>query len=150
MAMISEKDRQALVRLFAEKLQDDVTITYFTQDGSLLYLPGQKCEYCQETGELLEEVTALHEKLHLEVKDFVGDAQEAEALGIERIPAFVVQGHAKGKVRFFGIPSGYEFSTLMQDLIDVSTGTTGLSEQTRKALAGIAEDVHIQVFVTPT
>src|SRR6266849_8418338 len=150
MANISPEDQQTLHTLFAQELQDEVNITYFTQRESVLIVPGQECSSCRETRELLEEVTQTSDKLHLTVKDFVRDEQEAEALGITRIPAFILQGHAKGAVRYFGIPAGYEFSTLVEDLIDVSKGTTGLSEKTREILAEVDQDLHIQVFVTPT
>ncbi len=149
MPMISPEDQQTLHKLFAG-LEGDVTITNFTQRESLLIIPGQECDYCKEIRELLEEVTALSEKLHLETKDFVHDKPEADSLGVTRIPAFVLQGRAKGKVRYFGIPAGYEFSTLIEDIIDVSRGTTNLSDTTREALATVDHDLHIQVFVTPT
>jgi alkyl hydroperoxide reductase subunit AhpF len=147
MPMISPEDQQTLQKLF-EGLEGDVTITNFTQRESLLLIPGQECDYCQETRELLEEVTALSEKLHLEMKDVVRDKQEADNLGVTRIPAFVLQGRAKGAVRYFGIPAGYEFSTLVEDLLDVSKGTTNLSDTTREALATVDQNLHIQVFVT--
>ena len=150
MALISPEDRQTLQTLFAKELQDDVNITYFTQRESVLIIPGQECAYCKDTRELLEELAGISEKLHVTVKDFVRDEQEAQNLGITRIPAFILQGHTKGSVRYFGVPAGYEFSTLIEDLIDVSKGTTNLSEKTRQALATIDQDVHIQVFVTPT
>ncbi len=149
MPMISPQDQQTLQKLF-EGLEGDVTITNFTQRESLLVIPGQECDYCQETRELLEEVTALSEKLHLDTRDFLRDKQEADSLGVTRIPAFVLQGRAKGKVRYFGIPAGYEFSTLIEDILDVSRGTTNLSDTTREILATIDQDLHIQVFVTPT
>jgi alkyl hydroperoxide reductase subunit AhpF len=149
MPMISTQDQHTLQKLF-EGLEGDVTITNFTQHESLLIIPGQECSYCKETRELLEEVTALSEKLHLETKDFVSDKQEADSLGVTRIPGFVLQGRAKGKVRYFGIPAGYEFSTLIEDIIDVSKGTTQLSDKTREALATVDQNLHIQVFVTPT
>jgi len=150
MALISAEDGATLRTLFAERMQDDVTITYFTQHESPLIVPGQECALCSQTREILQEVSELSEKIHLEVKDFVGDAEEAEALGVDRIPAFVLEGNTKGSVRFFGIPSGYEFATLIEDLLDVSTGTTDLSEATHKVLESVDKDVHIQVFVTPT
>jgi alkyl hydroperoxide reductase subunit AhpF len=149
MSMISPEDQHTLHKLF-EGLEGDVTITNFTQRESLLIIPGQECGYCKETRELLEEVTALSENLHLETKDFVRDKQEADNLGVTRIPAFVLQGRAKGTVRYFGIPAGYEFSTLIEDIIDVSKGTTNLSDTTRQALATVDQNLHIQVFVTPT
>jgi glutaredoxin-like protein len=150
MAIISPEDRQTLQTLFAQELQDEVNITYFTQRESVLLVPGQECFSCKETRELLEELTETSDKLHLTVKDFVRDEQEAQRLGITRIPAFILQGHAKGAVRYFGIPAGYEFSTLVEDLIDVSKGTTRLSEKTREVLATVDQNLHIQVFVTPT
>jgi len=116
----------------------------------VLIIPGHECSSCKETRELLEELTQTSDKLHLTVKDFVRDEQEAQGLGITRIPAFILQGHTKGAVRYFGIPAGYEFSTLVEDLIDVSKGTTRLSEKTREILATVDQDLHIQVFVTPT
>jgi glutaredoxin-like protein len=150
MANISPEDRQTLQTLFAKELQDEVTITYFTQRESVLIIPGHECSSCKETRELLEEVTETSDKLHLTVKDFVRDEQEAQNLGVTRIPAFILQGHARGAVRYFGIPAGYEFSTLIEDLIDVSKGTTRLNEKTRETLATVDQDLHIQVFVTPT
>jgi len=80
----------------------------------------------------------------------VRDKQEAYSLGVSRIPAFVLQGCTKGSVCYFGIPAGYEFSTLIEDIIDVSKGTTNLSDKTREALATVDQNLHIQVFVTPT
>ncbi len=103
----------------AQELDQDVTITYFTQRESVLIVPGQGCSYSRETLEILEKVVDLTDKLHLTAKDFVRDGQAAQDLLITRIPAFVLDGQSKGRVRFFGIPAGYEFSTLVEDLIDV-------------------------------
>jgi glutaredoxin-like protein len=150
MPLISANDQETLRTLFAERMPDDVTLTYFTQHESKLVVPGQECALCAETRQILQEVTELSDQVHLKVKDFVRDEDAAQELGVERIPAFVLDGNARGKVRFFGIPSGYEFATLVEDLLDVSTGTTDLSEKTRTALDEVDQDLHIQVFVTPT
>ncbi|MDR7463775.1 MAG: thioredoxin family protein [Armatimonadota bacterium] len=53
-------------------------------------------------------------------------------------------------MRYYGIPAGFEFAAFLEDLVAVSRRDSGLSPQTRQALAGLARDVHIQVFVTPT
>ena len=150
MALISPEDQATLKTLFDQALDQDVNITYFTPRESVLIVPGQECACCKETRELLEELTDLSDKFHLTVKDFVRDEQAAQDLGITRIPAFVLEGQAKGRVRYFGIPAGYEFSTLVEDLIDVSKGQTNLSEKTREVLSQVDQDMHIQVFVTPT
>ena len=79
MAIISPEDRQTLQTLFTQELQDEVNITYFTQRESVLIVPGHECSSCKETRELLEEVTQTSDKLHLSVKDFVRDEQEAQS-----------------------------------------------------------------------
>ncbi len=150
MPLISPKDQQALRELFAKRLQQDVTITYFTQHESVLSVPGYECAYCRETHELLEDLQGLSDKLHLEVKDFIHDEAEAQQLGVTRIPAMVLRGQNKGTVRFFGVPAGYEFSTLVEDLLTVSSGAPELLDSTQQALDGLTQDLHIQVFVTPT
>ncbi len=53
-------------------------------------------------------------------------------------------------VRFYGIPSGYEFTSLLQAIDAVATGKPELSEKTMEALAKVTEPIHMQVFVTPT
>ena len=53
-------------------------------------------------------------------------------------------------MRFYGLPSGYEFGSLVELILDVSSGDSGLSEATRRALASLERDVHLRVFSTPT
>ena len=153
MAFISPSDADQVRAYFADNLQDPVTIRAFTEQKSLLTVPGRhECEYCEETVQLLQEVVDLSDKLSLEVFDLRSAPQAGDAYGIQpsMVPAFVLEGHNQGSVRNFGIPAGYEFSTLIQDLVDVSKGSTTLTQATRDELAQLAEDVHIRVFVTPT
>jgi alkyl hydroperoxide reductase subunit AhpF len=49
-----------------------------------------------------------------------------------------------------GVPSGHEFSTLIQDLILVASRDSGLSPQVRNYIKGLSKPLHLQVFVTPT
>jgi len=150
MPIISEKDRQSLAQLFQRELVDPVRIVYFTQGDSPLVVPGQECQFCRETGELLSEVCSLSDKLSLEVHDFWREKERAAEYGVDKIPATVLLGHARGRLRFFGIPSGYEFSTLIEDILDLSRGRDRLQKKSREALAGLSQPVHIQVLVTPT
>lgn len=150
MALISDKDQNFLGEHFAKELAGDVNIVYFTQHESPLTVPGQECEYCAETRQILEELAALSDKIHLTVHDFVADAALAKEYGVDKIPATVLTGAAKGQVRYFGIPSGYEFSSLIEDIVDVAKGTTNLGDATRAELAKLNESINIQVFVTPT
>jgi glutaredoxin-like protein len=150
MPIISQEDQNYLKDLFAEKLTNDVTLRFYTLRETGLIVPGQDCGTCRDTHQILNELVDLSDKLSLEVHDFYKERSEAEAAGIDEIPAIALEGQNKGKVRYVGVPAGYEFASLIEDLIDVSRGTTELQPYTREVLGKLTEPVHIQVFVTPT
>lgn len=150
MALISDKDRNLLKSRFDKDLVNDVKLIYFTQSESPLPARSQECATCRETRELLEEIAALSDKIKLEIHDFYAESAMATKLGVDKIPALVISGPRGDRVRFYGIPSGYEFSTLIEDIIDVSKGTSGVSQKNAERLAKIDRPIHIQVFVTPT
>jgi len=142
---IKEQVREALADLEAP-----VKLVVFTQgEGGAV-----ECQMCAETRALIEEVAALSDKVSVEVRDFVKDSEVAEAYGIDKIPAVAVvrEGDepADYGIRLFGIPSGYEFGTLIEDIRLASSGNPGLSEKTLEQLAQLTSPVAIQVFVTPT
>ncbi|MCS7051044.1 MAG: thioredoxin family protein [Thermomicrobium sp.] len=150
MPILRPPDREYLQQLFADRLHDPVTIRLFTQRVTQIRIPGYECMTCRETNELLEEVASLSDKITLEIHDFLQEADRARQEGIEDIPAITLVGRNKGIVRFIGVPAGYEFATLIEDIVDVSRGTTDLTPLSRESLATLAQPVHIKVFVTPT
>ena len=151
MAIISDQDQEFLRKHFEENITSSVEIIMFTQRSSPIIIPGKEpCETCEQTEELLKEVAELSDNIDLTVHDIASPATQAAAHGIDRVPAFVLKGAARGSVRFFGIPAGYEFSGFIADLVDTAAGTTDLSEETRSFLASLTEAVNIKVFTTPT
>jgi glutaredoxin-like protein len=142
MPLLSAEDRQFLIDHFQSTLENPVKLVFFTQTIA--------CQFCRETGEILSEVAELSDKITLETYNFVTDKEVAEQYGVDKIPATVVMGDVDYGIRFYGIPSGYEFTSLIEDIIDVSRGKTELSEETLEVLESIEEPVHMQVFVTPT
>jgi alkyl hydroperoxide reductase subunit AhpF len=105
----------------------------------------------EQVRRLVEELVAIDPRLSLESWNFVLDKEKVEALGIARIPAIAVMGAEKDYgIRFYGLPSGYEFGSLVEAILDVSRGDSGLSEETRAGLKDLARPVHVQVFSTPT
>ena len=151
MAIISNEDQEFLRKHFEANLSADVEIVMFTERQSPIIIPGkQTCETCEQTEALLKEVATLSDKIKLTVLDIATASEEAASYGIDRVPAFVALGAARGRVRFFGIPAGYEFSGFIADLIDTAAGTTDLSDETRAFLGTLTEDVNIKVFTTPT
>lgn len=141
MPLLNDQIRKDVSEMLAD-VSNPVTFKVFTQTF--------ECEYCKETRELIEEVASLSDKLSVEVYDFVNDAETVQQYGIDKIPAVAVVGAKDYGIRLYGIPSGYEFGTLIEDVKLVSTGESGLAQGTRDMVAKLTEPVHIQVFTTPT
>ncbi len=95
-------------------------------------------------------MATLSDKIKVDVYDFLKDAELAKQYGIDKIPALAVIGKVDYGVRIFGIPYGYELSTLIEAITSVSRGTTDLSEKTKEIVKDIRKPVHVQVFVTLT
>jgi glutaredoxin-like protein len=154
MEMLTGEVRDATRKRLDSGIISPVSLLFFTQEATRLVLPdhlrGQECLYCRETRQLLEEVSSLSGKIKLEIYDFVADKEKAAEYLVTKIPAVVIQGAQDYGIRFFGIPSGYEYMSLLEAVIDVSRGATDLSQKTKEALKGLDKSVHIQVFVTPT
>jgi glutaredoxin-like protein len=113
------------------------------------------CEYCDDTRQLVEEIVGLSDMLNLSVYDLNEDTALAGKYKVDKAPSLVVAGKDGDQikdygVRFLGIPSGHEFSSLVHDLILVSGRDSGLDPKTRKFLGDLAQPVLLQVFVTPT
>jgi len=147
---IVQVEIQNQVREVFQSLEGPVKIAMFTQgEGGAI-----ECSMCKETRQLVEEVAGLSDKIEFLVYDLVKDAEVAAQYNIEKIPAVaVLSGGNQPKdfgIRLYGIPSGYEFSSLIEDILLVSRGTTDLSPKTLKELEKLENPVHIQVFVTPT
>ncbi|MBE3576361.1 MAG: thioredoxin family protein [Limnochordales bacterium] len=154
MPLLREQDRQA-VRTRLQELVGPVKLLLFVQKPSPLIIPGEersRCQYCREMQQLLEEVVELSPQLSLEVVDWKVDPERARQYAIDKVPALVLlKGDGTDtRIRFFGIPSGYEFSTLIEDILDVARGAGRLQEATRDFLRSLQQPLHLQVFVTPT
>ncbi len=145
MALLSKKDQDALRKEFGA-LTRPVKLVVFTQE--------LECQYCRETRAIAEELAGLSDRIRVEVYDLVRDADQAKKYNIDKIPAIalVVADDAETDygIRLYGIPSGYEFGTLVQDILMVSQGDSGLSAASKTALAQVKQPVRFQVFITPT
>jgi alkyl hydroperoxide reductase subunit AhpF len=135
------------VRTAFAQLKEPVQVLFFGAETN--------CEYCADTRQLVEEVTALSDKLSLSVHDLEKDAALARQYKMDKAPGLVIAGRDGDQlldygIRLAGIPSGHEFSTLIQDLILVSSRDSGLNQNTRHALSKLTQPVLLQVFATPT
>lgn len=151
--LIPDQEKSRIKRTFRKDLKAEVYLRLFTQRPSPIAVPGRECKYCLQTQQLLEELAALSPKVHLETLDIYADPGLAREEGITRVPAIAFgvreEPTAGPKLRFFGIPMGFQLAVVIENIRTISRGISPLSMDTRKKLRNINQPVHIQVFVTP-
>lgn len=141
MPLLDAKIREQVAAELAD-LASPVRLVMFTQNF--------ECQYCAETRQLCEEIAGLSDQIAVEVYDFVADEKKVDEYGIDKIPAIAVIGAKDYGVRFYGIPSGYEFMSLLDSIKSVAAGEVELMPETMAFLEGLKDPLHIQVYVTPT
>ena len=135
------------IREVFDSLQNPVHIMFF---GSK-----ENCDYCDDTRQLVEEVAGNSDLLSIEIYDMDADADLAEKYNVDKAPGLVIAAKEGDQitdfgVRLAGIPSGHEFTSLIQDIVLVSSRDSGLNPQTRDFLKGLDKPLLLQVHVTPT
>jgi alkyl hydroperoxide reductase subunit AhpF len=141
MPILSPSDA-AHVREMLADLPSSVRLVFFTQTLN--------CETCEPTKQILSELAELSGQITVEEHNFLLESALAADYGIDRVPAIAVVGAQDYGVRFLGIPSGYEFMSLLDAIQIVAAGDSGLNETSRALLAGVETPLALQVFVTPT
>lgn len=128
-------------------MKEPVQILFFGSQGN--------CDYCADTRQLLEEVTAIDSRIGLSAYDLSANAQVAKQFNVDKAPGIVIAAKDGDQVidfgiQYSGIPSGHEFSTLINDIVLVSGRDSGLSAEVRDYLKKLDKPLHMQTFVTPT
>ena len=141
MGLLNERDRRDVQKQLSA-LPGPVKLVNFTQELA--------CQYCRETEQLLREVKDLSDKIGLEIYNFQLDKEQVAKYKVDKIPATVVEGAKNYGIRFYGIPLGYEFVTLLEAIKDVSRAGTDLPADAKAVIGEIQKPVHLQVFTTPT
>ena len=147
MAQLLNDDITKQIREVFDGLKNPVHIMFF---GSK-----KDCQYCDDTRQLVEEVAALSDLMSIEIYYMEVDADLAVKYNVDKAPGVVIAAKEGEQitdfgVRLAGIPSGHEFTSLIQDILLVSNRDSGLNPQTREFLKGLDKPILLQVFVTPT
>lgn len=145
--MLNESILKQLEEMFTE-MKRPVKLLFFRSSV-------ETCDYCEQTWKLLEEMSAVSEKVQLEQFDVERDGEMAKHYKIDKTPAIVICAQDGEKlvdygIRIYGIPAGHEFGTLVHSVILVSNGKSGLDEDVKAYLNNLKQPVNLQVFVTPT
>jgi glutaredoxin-like protein len=150
MPVIPEREQRIIQERFAAELAGRVRIDYFTQHRSPIVVPGRaECRHCEEVGQALVEVAALHSRMALTAHDFAEGQADAEKLGVKRVPCTVIRGQANRALRYYGLPGGHQFANLIETIIMSSRADVTIGHDALVALKKLREAVRVSVFVTP-
>ena len=144
MPIIDPGLRSQLAKKLSAELGGEVRVWLFISKHK------EQCPFCGTVAGLVEEFCGIDGRLKLFVYDIDDHQKEARLLGVERVPAILLQGASATGVYYYGMPTGYEFGSLVEDVIDLSNSRSRLSDRSREAVQGIESEVDIKVFVTPT
>jgi glutaredoxin-like protein len=108
------------------------------------------CETCAPTRRLLEDIVEENPDVGLDVLNLVLDKEKAAEYGVDRVPAIIIEGPGRDRIRYYGAPLGNELPTLLQAINMAATGETGLTDASRARLSALTSPVTLQVFFTPT
>ncbi|HNW44305.1 MAG TPA: FAD-dependent oxidoreductase [Elusimicrobiales bacterium] len=139
--IIDDKVKQELKLLLAN-MKAPVRLLFFGQKSA--------CPACAQQEQLLRELCALSGLLKLEVRDLVLDGDTAMNYKIDLAPATAVIGARDYGIRFYGFTGGHEFSSLLEAVLMISSGSSGLDPQLEALVRQIKQPVHLQVMVTLT
>ncbi|MBO3800132.1 MAG: thioredoxin family protein [Candidatus Brockarchaeota archaeon] len=143
MALLDEESKKRLREILNRDFNNPVDIIVFTEE--------KDCRFCNETLQIAREVSSINPDIVVKHYPYEGSVNEAEKYGVKLFPATIIASPEKDYgIRFFGIPSGYEFETYVKDILMVSNGRTLLRDSTRDFIRSLREPLNIKVFVTPT
>ena len=142
MGLLKDTDIQFLKEKFGKELGEEVKVIAFTSEN-------QNKDNNTVFKDILTEVSDLDERIKLEFYS-EDDKEMVEKYGITMYPAFAMVGEKDYGVRFYGIPSGYEFAALIENLVDISKNKSAFPADLLDEVKSINEEITIKVFVTPT
>jgi len=140
MKFINDADAEKLKKMFSG-FDSEIKFIFFTQEND--------CETCQIANDLLSDVASLSDKISMTIYDFHNDKEQVDKYKIDKVPALAIEGSKDHGIRFYGVPSGYEFNSLLNAIISIEKGKSQLPGVICEDLDKIENDIHLQVFVTP-
>ena len=117
-----------------------------------LFVDKDRCLTCVQTKEIIELLAELapEDKIKVIIYNKEEKPPEIKEYGIHSFPTILLHGDKEYKIIFTGIPSGYEFGSLVEDILDISARKVTLKKENLEKIMKIDKPIHIQVFVTPT
>jgi len=140
--MISEADRAALERKFSLGMKDEVTIELFVDGGIAM---------SKQLSELANALGDLNDNIKVSVRETLdGKDQRLKDLRLENWPVLVLTKGDSSRIRYYGLPIGYELPAITDAIVELSMAKTPLSPKARGMLSTVRRKANIKVFVLTT
>jgi alkyl hydroperoxide reductase subunit AhpF len=142
MAIFRTEDEARVRELFADLVRPvELLVAHGPEETPL---PGARdIDFAAETERVVRELAELSPLVSVRVDD--------QPAGFERYPAVSVQPEGRDVgVRYYGLPWGYELSSLIGAVLEAGRMESSLSPETLDRLEALDRDLAIDVFVTPT
>jgi glutaredoxin-like protein len=142
----TQEDIESIAEAFKE-MKEPVTLYVFVERDR------SKCRYCSNTVKLVENLAKASARvstpplLNYVIAEKGVDEELFKKYRVSRIPSVVL---LDGYIRYTGMPAGEEVRGLIETIIRLSTGDSGLSERSIRRISELKAPVYIEVIVTPT
>lgn len=138
--MFSDSDRAALEKRFAS-LVEPITLLVVADDGVL----------SKQLSELANALASTNQKIKVEALAADGGRNpRMKELRIDHWPVLLPSRPDFARIRYYGVPAGYEIAPIVEGIVELSTSKTGLSPKAREALQTVRRKANIKLFVLPT
>lgn len=136
--VLNDDSRKTLEKTFKD-LKRSITIEVYSKDGINVPYNQLAIQFVNELMEITNKING---------KFFNLDTERAKQMNISRTPTILIDPDHY-RIRYTGAPAGEEGRSFIQTIVQVSRDDSQLSGKSKKALAELKAERHIQVFVTP-
>ena len=121
---------------------DDIKLLLFVEKGSLI---------SRELVDFASFFAASHPNVKVETVDWErGKNERLRSLRIEYVPCMVLSRGEFARIRYFGVPAGYEIGPFSDAVSELSHSSTKLAASSKSALVNVRRRANIKVFVLST
>lgn len=140
--MISDSDRSAIQRKFSMGMKEEISILAFVDEGTSV---------SKEISDFANTMTGFSPLIKADVQDAQdGKNQRMKDLRIENWPVLVLTKGDFSRIRYYGIPLGYELPAITDAIVELSMAATPLSPKAKYMLSNVRRKANIKVFVLTT
>jgi len=137
-----EGDKLALMRKFGTGMKDEVTLLVFVDEA------------VAASSDLITVANSLAQfspKIKVQVEKVVnGKNSRMSDLRIENYPVLVVSKGDFFRIRYYGIPAGYEIPPITDAIVELSNSHANLAPASKTIMTTVRRRANIKIFVLTT